>query len=139
MSIHSRPQVKLRKMTFLPQLRASSASIRPAFASTKRTIATTPRLRTTAGYGDPTEEKAANETPTPGGKTSTDQSMKSHSGTETAQTSKGEGGAVRSAGGASGAGDREKEEVSAQDIRETKKIGEEPKKTEEGGAGPKGG
>lgn len=127
-------------MSFLPQLRASARSAY-AYGAAKRTIVTTPHLRTTAGYGDPTDEKAANHTPTPGGKTSTDPSMKSHSGTETAKPTEvqGEGGPVRSAGGASKAGDRAKEEVSGKDIRETKKIGEEPKNTEEGGAGPKGG
>lgn len=127
-------------MSFLPQLR-SSLSRSTATAAGRRAIATTPRLRTTAGYGDPQDEKAANHTPTPGGKSSTDQQMKSHSGTETAKTpaGQGKGGAVRSAGGKSGAGDQAKEEVTEKDIKETKKIGEEPKNTEEGGAGPKGG
>lgn len=48
-------------------------------------------------------------------------------------------GEVKSQGGKEGAGDKGKEDVSASEIRQTKKIGEEPKNTEEGGAGPKGG
>jgi hypothetical protein len=125
-------------MSFLPTLRAS---IPKRVATSVRTISSTPTRFTTAGYGDPQDEKMANETPGIKQQSTTAPEMKSHSGTETSSgsSSKGGKGEVKSQGGAEGAGDKGKEDVSAKDIRETKKIGSEPKNTEEGGAGPKGG
>ena len=119
-------------MSFLPTLRTSFPKLR--LATTSRALSTTPARFTTAGYGDPQDEKIENKTP----------GIKGKGGSSTApemKESKQEGGQgeVKSQGGKSGARDKGKEEVSAKDIRETKKIGEEPKKTEEGGAGPKGG
>lgn len=115
-------------MSFLPTLRTSLPRLS---RSSVRSFSSTPLRKTTAGYGDPQDEKMANETPGIKQQSSTGSEMKSHSGTE--------GGGVGSQGGKAGAGDKGKEDVTAKDIRETKKIGEEPKKTEEGGAGPKGG
>lgn len=115
-------------MSFITSLRASV----PRLSRTSiRSFSSTPLRKSTTGYGDPEDEKISQETPGLGKKSSTAPEMKSHSGTE--------GGGVGSQGGKEGAGDKAKEDVSAKDIRETKKIGEEPKKTEEGGAGPKGG
>jgi hypothetical protein len=116
-------------MSFLPTLRTSF----PRLATTSRPLSTTATRFTTAGYGDPQDEKIENKTPGIKGQGgSTAPEMKE------AKQSNGRG-KVGSQGGNEGAGDKGKEEVSAKDIRETKKIGEEPKKTEEGGAGPKGG
>lgn len=123
-------------MSFLPTLRAS---IPKRVSTSVRTISSTPIRFTTAGYGDPQDEKIENETPGIKQQSSTAPEMKSHSGTESGSSSSGGKGEVKSQGGAAGAGDKGKEDVSAKDIRETKKIGQEPKKTEEGGAGPKGG
>lgn len=119
----------LTKMSFLPTLRNTLPRL--SRSSAARSFSSTPLRKTTAGYGDPQDEKIANETPGIKQQSSTAPEMKSHSGTE--------GGGVGSAGGKAGAGDQAKEDVTAKDIRETKKVGEEPKKTEEGGAGPKGG
>jgi len=116
-------------MSFLPTLRTSF----PRLATTSRALSTTATRFTTAGYGDPQDEKIENKTPGIKGQGgSTAPEMKE------SKQSNGKG-SVGSQGGKEGAGDKGKEEVSAKDIRETKKIGEEPKKTEEGGAGPKGG
>lgn len=117
-------------MSFLPTLRTSF----PRLASTSRALSTTATRFTTAGYGDPQDEKIENRTP----------GIKGKEGASTApemKESKQEGGkgSVGSQGGKEGAGDKGKEDVSAKEIRQTKKIGEEPKNTEEGGAGPKGG
>lgn len=124
-----------------------------------RPLSSSAIIRTSAGYGDPQDEKIENRTPL--GKSSTDPERK-QGRTETIATNQGEGtstgsgsasgghggdnsssgsskGSVGSQGGKEGAGNKAKEDVSAQEIRETKKIGEEPKNTAEGGAGPKGG
>lgn len=121
-----------------------------------RPLSTSAILRTSAGYGDPQDEKIENQTPL--GKSSTDgerkkgrtESIPTNQGSGDATSSGGHGGetsgssgssqgSVGSQGGKEGAGNQAKEDVSAQEIRETKKIGEEPKNTAEGGAGPKGG
>jgi hypothetical protein len=122
----------------------------PLARNAMRPLSTSAIVRTSAGYGDPQDEKIENKTPL--GKSSTDPENK-QGRTETIPTNGGNGstsgghggssgsskGAVGSQGGKEGAGNQAKEDVSGQEIRETKKIGEEPKNTAEGGAGPKGG
>ncbi|WVF68492.1 hypothetical protein IAT40_003259 [Kwoniella sp. CBS 6097] len=130
-----------------------------------RSLQSTAFRATTTGYGDPTDEKAANDTPLPsstpdpkpkgqgkgpGTKTgSTDPEVGageyksgnsgSSSGTSSGSSSSSSKGSVGNAGGEKGAGNAAEENVSANEIKETKKIGEEPKKEEVGGAGPIGG
>lgn len=107
-------------MSFLPHLRASlSRSAFPSLA--RRTLTSTSPVRSATGYGDPEEEKPSSETPS---------AAKSGS-----NAPKGQGGAVRSAGSK----ERDAGGDEAKEMKETKKVGEEPKKTEEGGAGPIGG
>ncbi|RSH93310.1 hypothetical protein EHS25_007664 [Saitozyma podzolica] len=119
----------------------------PATASS-RGVFTSPVLRTQTGYGDPSGERIDNQTPLPKGK---NQGPKARSGHATSSTEpakgetrglsrdtagKGGKGGVGNAGGKPGAGgDRSSEK----EIRETKKVGEDPKKEEIGGAGPIGG
>ncbi|WRT69691.1 uncharacterized protein IL334_006681 [Kwoniella shivajii] len=126
-------------MTFriaLRPLRPLSRSV-----SIARTIHSTAFRATTAGYGDPQDEKADNHTPTPSSSTDPKPNGQGKgpgttSGTTDPEVKKG---SVGNAGGEKGAGDKSKENVSGQEVRETKKIGEEPKKEETGGAGPIGG
>ncbi|WWC73700.1 uncharacterized protein I206_107672 [Kwoniella pini CBS 10737] len=101
---------------------------------------TTLRL-STAGYGDPQEEKAENHTPTPSSTPDPKPAGQgkgpgSQSGTTDPEVGQG---IVGNAGGKKGAGDSANENVSGQEIKETKKVGEDPKKEEVGGAGPIGG
>jgi hypothetical protein len=117
-------------MSFLPTLRSSFPR---RLATSSRAFTTTPTRFTTAGYGDPQDEKIENRTPGIKGKNaSTAPEMKENK-------QEGGKGKVGSGGGKEGAGDKAKEDVTAGEIRQTKKIGEEPKNTQEGGAGPKGG
>ena len=105
---------------------------------------------TSTGYGDPPDEKANNQTPTPSStpdpkpdgksKATTDPEV---SGKSKGKQGDGEGpkaqtGGVGSGGGKQGTGSKD-EGMSGQEIRQTKKIGEEPQNEEVGGAGPKGG
>ena len=120
-------------MSFLPQLRDSLS--RSAFPSVaRRTLTSTSPLRTATGYGDPEDEKPKAETP---GEGST--SAQPPSGAES-KAPKGQGGPVKNEGGKEDHGARDAGEHGREtQLKETKKIGEEPKKTEEGGAGPIGG
>ncbi|WWC95823.1 hypothetical protein V866_002689 [Kwoniella sp. B9012] len=106
-----------------------------------RPLHSTALRRTQAGYGDPQDEKADNHTPLPSSTPDPHPAGQGKGpGTKTGTTDPEVGkGAVGNAGGKKGAGDASKENVSGQDIKETKKVGEEPKKEEVGGAGPIGG
>ncbi|GFZ49623.1 hypothetical protein JCM24511_07024 [Saitozyma sp. JCM 24511] len=116
----------------------------PATGSS-RGVFTSPVVRTQTGYGDPSGERIDNETPLPKGKNEGPKARSGHatSSTEPAKEDAsglsrdtGGKGGVGNAGGKPGAGgDRSSEKQ----IRETKKIGEDPKKEEVGGAGPIGG
>ncbi|WVR08058.1 hypothetical protein IAU60_005104 [Kwoniella sp. DSM 27419] len=106
-----------------------------------RSFHASPLARTTAGYGDPQDEKADNHTPTPSSSSDPKPAGQGEgpgtkSGTTDPEVSKG---SMGNAGGEKGAGNKAEEDVSAKEVRETKKVGEEPKKTESGGAGPIGG
>lgn len=113
--------------------------LRPS-TSAVRYFRTTPTALASAGYGDPPDEKADNHTPTPSSTPDPQpagqgQQPGTKSGTtdpEVAKGSTGSGGSEKGAGGGAG-------EVGASEIRETKKIGQEPKKEEVGGTGPIGG
>ncbi|WWC92797.1 uncharacterized protein L201_007756 [Kwoniella dendrophila CBS 6074] len=120
-------------------------ALRPVRPMTARVIArpftTTPLRRTTAGYGDPQDEKADNHTPLPSSTPDPHPEGQGkgpgkRTGTTDPEVAQGN---VGNAGGKKGSGDSAKENVSGQEIKETKKIGEEPKKEEVGGAGPIGG
>lgn len=117
----------------------------PTFAPTLKTIrsfTSSPPRATSTGYGDPPEEKAANETPTPSSTADPQPGGQGkgpgkQSGTTDPEVGNSSG--TGSAGGKKGAGSAENEAVTGKEIRETKKVGEEPKKEEVGGAGPIGG
>ncbi|WWD20309.1 hypothetical protein CI109_104785 [Kwoniella shandongensis] len=118
------------------------ATLRPLTTrlSLTRSFQTTTLRSTTAGYGDPQDEKADNYTPTPASTADPQpngqgQGVGQKSGTTDPEVGKVTG----NAGGEKGAGSKEKEDVSGQEIKETKKVGEEPKKEEVGGSGPIGG
>lgn len=120
-------------LRLLPRLRLRSA---PAV----RHFRTTPTYLSSAGYGDPQDEKADNHTPTasstpdpqPGG-------QGKPAGTQTGSTDPEVAtGNTGSAGGQAGAGGG-MEGSKASDIRETKKIGEDPKLEQVNGEGPIGG
>jgi len=131
-----------------PQLTASPPTLA---APSQRYFHPSIPSSTTAGYGDPQSEKIKNYTPTPkpsssadpqpdgqgkgaGQKSgSTDPEVSAKSGT--AEGNKGE---VGNAGGEPGAGGGG-ENVKEKQFRETKKVGEDPKKEEVGGAGVTGG
>ena len=117
---------------------------------TTRGLSSTALRRTSAGYGDPQDEKIENKTPTPqaakpssASKSGAQSADKGTTDPETARAAKASGNAPRTQGGSVGnAGGEEGSggsQVDAQQLRETKKVGEEPKQTTEGGAGPKGG
>jgi len=97
---------------------------------------------TTTGYGDPQDEKIENNTPTPKPASSTDPHPDGQGkgpGTKSGSTDPEVGaGKVGSAGGAKGAGGKDAK-VNAKEMRETKKVGEDPKHEEVGGAGVTGG
>ena len=116
----------------------------------RRSIQTSTVLRTSTGYGDPPDEKAANETPTPSSTPDPKQAGKSNTtdpevgGKKSGRKGQGPGvkagSATNATGRASKSQDKGKDgEVDAQQIRETKKVGEDPKKEEVGGAGVIGG
>ncbi|WVQ96039.1 hypothetical protein IAU59_003139 [Kwoniella sp. CBS 9459] len=150
-------------MSLRSTLRPFTRLVQTPRASARSLHATAFRA-TTTGYGDPTDEKAANDTPLPSstpdpkpngqGKGpgtqsgSTDPEVgageyksgsSGSSSSSSSGSSSGSKGSVGNAGGEKGAGDAAKENVTASEIKETKKIGEEPKKEEVGGAGPIGG
>jgi hypothetical protein len=103
--------------TMFPRLRA------PITQHVRLLSSSTP-LRTTAGYGDPQDEKMDNHTPTPA---STPDPQPQGQGKGVGQKS----GTTDPEIGQSG----KKEGVAGeQEIRETKKIGEEPKQEQDGGA-----
>ncbi|CAD6579314.1 MAG: hypothetical protein TREMPRED_002445 [Tremellales sp. Tagirdzhanova-0007] len=122
-------------LRFLPRqhLRFSPTSSIRYFRTTRPNLAS-------AGYGDPQDEKADNHTPTasstpdpqPGGQ---GKGPGSQTGTTDPEIAKGSTG---SAGGEKGAGS-DAGNVSASEIRETKKIGEDPKKEGASEVGPIGG
>ena len=114
--------------------------LRPSPTSSIRCFRTTPAKLASAGYGDPQDEKVDNHTPTasstpdpqPGGQ---GKGPGSQTGTTDPEVAKGSTG---SAGGEKGAGSAAAG-VSASEIRETKKIGEDPKKEHSSETGPIGG
>ena len=120
-------------MRLLPRFHLRSAPV-------VRYLRTTPTALSSAGYGDPQDEKADNHTPTPsstpdpqpGGQGKRPGEKTGSTDPEIAKGSTGSAGGEKGAGGKSGG-------VEANEIRETKKIGEQPKREEAGGAGPIGG
>ncbi|OCF35215.1 hypothetical protein I317_02269 [Kwoniella heveanensis CBS 569] len=139
-----------------------------AVSARSRSLHATALRATQTGYGDPTDEKAANDTPLPsstpdpnpsgqgkgpGSKTGvTDPEVGNTAGeyksggsgsSSSSSSSSGSGsgstGSVGNAGGEKGAGNAAEEHVSSSEIKETKKVGQDPKKEEVGGAGPIGG
>ena len=126
-------------LRLLPRLQASTSPL----LSRTRTLRTTSNLRTSTGYGDPPDEKANNITPTP----SSTPDPKSGGSTSTTDPEVGEGGnsnvkageATNKGGKEGGSGASGDGEISGKQIRETKKIGEDPKEEEVGGAGVIGG
>lgn len=145
----------------LSRLAIARPALRAPVVPAARSIHSTTLLRTTAGYGDPQDEKADNHTPTPtAGKPSSSadpqpegkgKGTKSTSGTTDPEVkpkkssssskknsdSKSVEEKTGNAGGDGGA--RTKKTPSEQEIKETKKVGEEPKNEKVGGAGPIGG
>ena len=110
-----------------------------------RYFRSTPSRLASAGYGDPQSEKADNHTPTPSSTpdpqpSGQGQAAGQKSGTTDPEVTKDQGGKVGSAGGAQGAGSEgQVKSVKPSDIRETKKVGENPKQEQESGQGPIGG
>lgn len=107
--------------------------------SAARYFSATSITRTTAGYGDPQDEKIVNKTPTP---------KDSHPSSQPDPHPKGKGkGTGSSSGmtdpevaGKTGLGKSgEDKKVKDKEVKETKKIGEKPEKEEVGGAGVIGG
>lgn len=123
-------------MPFRALARTRLLFLRPTHTTTLKSFSSTPNRLSTAGYGDPPDEKADNHTPTPS--STPDPKPAGQSGNQSGSTDP-EVGGVGSGGGKQGAGDKGNEDVSGSEIRETKKIGEEPKKEENGGDGPIGG
>ena len=119
---------KLPKYTGLTALRSA------------RGFTSSPLVKTTAGYGDPQDEKADNKTPTPIPSSSSDPHPKGHGkgvGTSGGTT---DPEVKTKTGNAGGDGkNRSSQTPSESEIKETKKVGEKPKKEEVGGAGPIGG
>ena len=120
---------------------ATRLSLRPV-TLTRSLGTTTPRF-TQAGYGDPQDEKADNHTPLP---SSTPDPQPAGQGQGPGQKSGStdpevsvKPGKTGNQGGDSGDKGSSGNTPSGQDIRETKKIGENPKKEEVGSAGPIGG
>jgi hypothetical protein len=117
--------------------------------ATARGVFTSPTLRTQTGYGDPTGERIDNETPLPKGKKEGPKAKSGHATSSTEPAKEEAGGLSRdtggkgggkgglgNSGGKPGAG---RDSSSEKQIRETKKVGQDPKKEEVGGAGPIGG
>ncbi|KAK8849680.1 hypothetical protein IAR55_005015 [Kwoniella newhampshirensis] len=107
-----------------------------------RAFQTTTLRSSTAGYGDPQDEKADNYTPTPGSTADPKPNDKGYGAGQKSATTDPEVGKVTGNAGTdkgSGSGSSEKGNPSGQEIKETKKVGESPKKEEVGGAGPIGG
>jgi hypothetical protein len=107
-----------------------------------RGLSTTPSLLIQTGYGDHQSERIENETPLPKGKAGGPKAKSGHatSGQKPAtdkESSRNKGGvSVGNAGGKKRGGGSK---VPEKEVKETKKIGEDPKKEEVGGAGPIGG
>jgi len=146
--------MSFRNITSIIRPASMAARAQSRLVPASRQISSTPFLRTAAGYGDPSEEKIDNNTPTPSSTpdpkpNGQGQGTKSTSGTTDPEVKpKQSGGEAKeskapkgqSTGNAGGdKGERTSKNPDEQDIKETKKIGEEPKKEEVGGAGPIGG
>ena len=138
--------------------RPTALSLRPT-ALSLRSIHSSALVRASAGYGDPQDEKIENNTPTPSstpdpqpagqgkgtksqsGTTDPEVKPKKKTKSKSSSSKESDGKSVEektgNAGGDGGA--RTKKTPSEKEIKETKKIGEEPKKEEVGGAGPIGG
>ncbi|RXK35183.1 hypothetical protein M231_07554 [Tremella mesenterica] len=112
-----------------------------------RTITSSSVRRTQTGYGDPQDEKIENNTPLPT-HSRTDHEVSSSSSQGTSDSEKAsdfkkgvregdEGGEKKGKGKDGGKSKNKKNEEMVK--KETKKVGEEPKKTKVGGAGPIGG
>lgn len=132
-------------MSFLQQFRTSiSRSSTRSVAVARRTLTSTSPRRSATGYGDPEDEKPKSETP---GQSSSE--AKPPAGAES-KAPKGQGGPVKSEGGKEDHGAREQGSTGGgggnggssggeKVVKETKKIGEAPKKEEVDTAGPIGG
>jgi len=161
--LHPSQHVHTLNMTRLTALIRSTSRVVAPRPVAVRTLYTSPIRFTTAGYGDPQDEKADNHTPTPassadpkpkgqgkGPKTksgTTDPEVKPKSksssskskGTTDKSTTKTDD-AMKKTGNAGGdGGKRSKKTPDEKEIKETKKVGEAPKKEEVDGAGPIGG
>lgn len=159
----------MTRLTALLRTTARAAAPRPmsampAMVTRMRTLHTSSIRRTTAGYGDPQDEKMENHTPTPassadpkpqgqgkGPKTksgTTDPEVKPKSKSKSPSSKKGTSDksttktddALKKTGNAGGdGGKRSAKTPDEKEIKETKKVGEAPKKEEVDGAGPIGG
>ena len=87
---------------------------RSALVAAPRYLSTSAIIRTSAGYGDPQDEKINNNTPQPNANPR-DQSFPNGA----------DAGVAKKTGNTSDGGDKE---VTEKEIKETKKIGESPKK-----------
>jgi hypothetical protein len=111
----------------LPKFRTLTPSL--------RAISTSAPRYTTAGYGDPQDEKIENNTPTPGSTphpTQKGAQQSNQSGSTDPEVAQKTGNA-----GSSSSGSEKSHEGT--EVKETKKIGEQAKEEEVGGAGPIGG
>jgi hypothetical protein len=121
----------------LAHTRYTPASLASIPRSARHIHATAYRA-TSAGYGDPQDEKAENKTPLP---SSTPDPKPKGQGKGPGSTSGSTDPEVRQKTGNAGGdgGNRSASTPNEKQVKETKKIGEEPKKEEVGGAGPIGG
>lgn len=129
-------------MAFLQQFRTSiSRSSSRSATVARRTLTSTSPRRTATGYGDPEDEKPASEAKPPtgaeskapkgeGGPVKSEGGKEDHQAREQGSSSSSSGGG---GGGDGGGGGGEKT------VKETKKIGESPKKEEVDPTGPIGG
>ena len=107
----------------------------------RRNLTSSSILRTSAGYGDPQDEKIANQTPQP----NADPKEQTFPSSQPDPHPHGKGKSTGTTSGltdpevAGKSGGKADKEVTEKEIIETKKIGQQPKKEEVGGAGVIGG
>jgi hypothetical protein len=99
--------------------------------NTFRTLTSTPSRYTSAGYGDPQDEKIQNETPTPS--STPHPTQRGSTDPERTEAS------VESVTGNKSGKEGQSKNSDKSEVKETKSVGEKPKQEKVGGAGPIGG